>query len=156
MVCFTGERDLVVTTVSVNETSENRFYVHSDRKTDLIIPIHTRIGEDSRVFCIVTDVGIESKPSTYYASAPFVVRFTSLKLKYGPRDEESVHFDLTPKGLHTVLKTEEDAIESGRVQVVCTEMPLLSSEEGKYSFSLVDYLPLSFNIDVVAWSGVDV
>ena len=142
MVCFTGERDLDVTTVSVNETSENRFYVHSDRKTDLIIPIHTRIGEDSRVFCIVTDVGIESKPSTYYASVPFVVRFTSLKLKYGPRD-------LTPKGLHTVLKTEEDAIESGRVQVVCTEMPLLSSEEDKYSVSLVDYLPLSFNIDVM-------
>lgn len=132
----------------MNETNDNRFYVHSGKKTDLIIPIHARIGEDSRLFCIITDVGTELKPFTYYASAPLVVRFTSLELKYGTRDEESVHFSLIPKGLYTVLKTEEDSIEYGRVQVMCTEMPLLSTEEGQYSISLVDYLPLSFKIDV--------
>lgn len=155
VVCFTEERSADVEMVSLNETEENRFYIHSNTEKVLFFPIVSRVGEDTRLYCRVTDLGLDSRPSTTFASAPFVTRFSSLKLKYTKRDEESVHFELLPKGLYTILKGEEDAVESGRIRVECTELPLFPvSEETSHAVTATGFLPIGFQVEVFTVSSV--
>ncbi len=48
--------------LSYVESELNRFYFHSNRVYDQKFPIHVEIGESSRLYCKVFDLGISEKP----------------------------------------------------------------------------------------------
>lgn len=115
------------------------------------------IGESSRLFCKVYDLGVVEKPFYVFTSDPFVLRFSTLKLQYVNREESTVHFEVLPKHFYIESQNATAGFESGEIEMVCSCNPLFEpAGENKQIITMRGFLPLYFDIRVCELVGVDV
>ncbi len=74
VVCITGRADADEKDLEWNESERNRFYYHSNRDYCQEIQIDVVPGQDSRLFCRVTDLANETVYYSSFMSSSFVLR----------------------------------------------------------------------------------
>ena len=134
--------------ISFIETNDSRFYIHSERDYCQVLSFYTQVGVDSRLFCRIVDLGVPNSPVYEYFSDPFVIRYSSVSLEYQRRENSTLTFQLSPKGLYAVMKSERMGAEKGLVQVECSKQ-LLSTAESEAELAVIvrGVLPLEFTVD---------
>lgn len=137
--------------LSYVESESNRFYFHSNRVYDQKISIHVEIGESSRLYCKVFDLGISEKPVMLFESDPFVIRYSVLELRKLSQDDRNARFEIIPKQFYVEQQNSTAVFESGEIELYCDLKSVTSEKHDDISaISMRGYLPLQFDISVNA------
>ena len=137
--------------LSYVESELNRFYFHSNRVYDQKFPIHVEIGESSRLYCKVFDLGISEKPVMLFESDPFVIRYSVLELRKLSQDDRNARFEIIPKQFYVEQQNSTAVFESGEIELYCDLKSFTSEKHDDISaISMRGYLPLQFDISVNA------
>ena len=135
--------------LSYVESESNRFYFHSNRMYDQKVPIHVEIGESSRLYCKVFDLGISEKPVMLFESDPFVIRYSLLELRKLSQDDRNTRFEIIPKEFYVEQQNSTVAFESGEIELYCDLTSVTSEKQSDMSaITMRGYLPLQFDISV--------
>lgn len=156
VVCITGRSDTDGWSLSFVETDSNRFYYHSNKGYEQQLPISPEIGESSRLFCKVFDLGVVGSPMYMFTSDPFVIRYSTLSLQYLHRSEDEAYFKVHPQQLYTETLPSSSSFESGEIEMVCSRHFLFSKTEDDYPhLSIRGFLPLHFSVEVYDMRVID-
>ena len=74
VVCVTRRADMEEKDLDWNESSRNRFYYHSNRDYCQEVDVSVIAGQDSRLFCRVTDLANETLSHHFFFSSAFSLR----------------------------------------------------------------------------------
>lgn len=156
VVCITERSDTDGWSLSFVETDSNRFYYHSNKGYEQQLPISPEVGESSRLFCKVFDLGVVGSPVYMFTSDPFIIRYSTLSLQYLHRSEDEAYFKVNPQQLYIESLPSSSSFESGEIEMVCTRHFLFSKTEDEYPYlSIRGFLPLHFSVEVCDMKLVD-
>ena len=148
-MCITERSDVDANSLSFAETDRNRFYFHSRQLFTPEVPIDVELGETSRMFCKVFDLGLSGTHVSMFSSDPFILRYSSLEFQYIEKEERFFQFEIHPKHYYIETLNNTAQQESGEVEMRCYLTPLYDQATEKEIVFLRGFVPLQFQIQVV-------